>query len=1493
MAVLNRVAEIVRDGFAYVRGSEQNALVLCRLRNDTEEFSFLPLLVNERPTSKNIALRCYLLRWSELNSCEYVIHLNGRCKIGEHRKSDVAVKHRGVYCNCCYDKSPTGICQPIQGMRYRCLSCDDFDSCDDCFHSLKTESICENSDHKYISFDYCVLELSELIAPSYSETLTNILLNFGDLPALGSISPSNPQEFVWVSYRELYTSSVNFGSGLRRLGLCAGDFVLICASNSIQYMICDIACGIYGYVVVGLSTSAAESELLGVIDQLDGERIAMVCCAKTLPTIRSLLSSHRNEKKSIQAIHHVIVLDGNPLNVPHSEQKDCSHSAHAALNLPPEHGSYNSHSFSDICAMTNIAQFPPQRTTLSSLVALAFTSGTTQGCPKGIPISVRSRMMLVERWVSMYQQMRVSREVAMVYTAFSYTASREELMYLLFSGGQAAIYTSPVNGVGEILRQMKVLRPTFVAAVPAFWIEVYNMYCAEIAELSTASNTSHIEDSEDKCKTAQVSHEARETTRIQAKYASLFGNRCISISTGSAHTPPAVYAFLKNIVSNTSLSPDGGLICDVYEGYGAMECGGIASNGRFFEGVEWRLDMCASDAAPAETADRTVSATQAADHSKSMLLQTTKELQDTDSKDDFVYEEKSGRDTTSSVGLVPRVWQGELLVRTARMISEYYQNPGLSADRITNDGYFRTGDLVELRCRCQLSEVLRDARDVDVCRCVGMGGPLVHVIGRSGAMLKLCDGEFFSPELVEGKLIQCVSIDQAYVYAEISWAFPVAVFVVEKRLFEQYSEDNLDKLLTKEMSDLVKEGQIMAKHLPQCFIVTTERFTVENGLLTVSEKKCRGKMKSRFLSAMRENYLQSQHAHVSRTVRHVMDRVLSSSTPASHDNHMHTSTDIWRRGLTSLSAISVANELSDKYQIPHNISLQMLLQSKDIDALSSHINEYKHQQQRLDSIDARGDGNSRGGISLDEWRNVALQDCDFRVQSGTQQETITPTSTRAMLTANPPTPEPTVLTTSIDSAIEISTDGVSIDFDVVKKKVISGVLLTGACGFLGSVLLLDLVEALESEVTIHVIIRKAVDNESVSVRKRLVDHLSQIDSSIDIEQCVMGRVHVLEGDLSLPEFDLDHDTYVKLCEDTSHVVHCAATTSWTASYYQLRCANVLSTQNIVAFCLFGERSRQLCHISSLSATLGQTAPPCNGDFGEYYRLTKDYINRSSISSGYAVSKSVAECVVRAAGTVVAKAVEITCDGIGRLPGQYGNNQLEYMIIRPGTISAHSKTGFSNKTDFTTRLIRSLLASRQVPDLRNDCNIQGRIDLACVDHISMCIRDLVVSGAYTGQTVHLSSTRLTKFSDIITRVADHLSSCRDGNDTACVISAGAGSATQKQQGQQEGGKMEYVAYADWLENVGCDESDALYPVGNDLLHNTLNNVEFDDIGDRRDTTIVQDNDHSCPVFDVDTAVPAIIKWLDTHNLIISAYTSKASAQEQQRDGVDGDEIKVAS
>jgi hypothetical protein len=78
-----------------------------------------------------------------------------------------------------------------------------------------------------------------------------------------------------------------------------------------------------------------------------------------------------------------------------------------------------------------------------------------------------------------------------------------------------------------------------------------------------------------------------------------------------------------------------------------------------------------------------------------------------------------------------------------------------------------------------------------------------------------------------------------------------------------------------------------------------------------------------------------------------------------------------------------------------------------------------------------------------------------------------------------------------------------------------------------------------------------------------------------------------------------------------------------------------------------------------------------------------------------------------------------------------------------------------------------------------------------------------------------------------------------------------------------------------------------------LHNTLNNVEFDDIGDRRDTTIVQDNDHSCPVFDVDTAVPAIIKWLDTHNLIISAYTSKASAQEQQRDGVDGDEIKVAS
>lgn len=316
-----------------------------------------------------------------------------------------ALRHRDVYCDLCLAAADARIAagamsynsRPIFGERFRCLQCDDFDCCKQCLTEVPAGAPpCGHRGHQLCSFRHVVVPGRELARHSYADCLVNMLLNYGDLPALGYMDASGAGtegSFQWYSYWELLQYSMRAGSGLQALGVQPQDYVLICASNSVEYMIMDLACGIFGFVMVPVSPSAAEEGVGEICRQLDQAVPCrtVVCSKDTYLKCTALFDRLWSDR----AAGNLILL--NALKTDH-----CFTFA--------ELGPHRQLSLSALCDLgQECAEWLPKRLfgpceEDSCLVAVAFTSGTTAGQPKGIPITVGHRLRSLRRFAQNYDQ---------------------------------------------------------------------------------------------------------------------------------------------------------------------------------------------------------------------------------------------------------------------------------------------------------------------------------------------------------------------------------------------------------------------------------------------------------------------------------------------------------------------------------------------------------------------------------------------------------------------------------------------------------------------------------------------------------------------------------------------------------------------------------------------------------------------------------------------------------------------------------------------------------------------------------------------------------------------------------------------------------------------------------------------------------------------------------------------------------------------------------
>jgi len=223
------------------------------------------------------------------------------------------------------------------------------------------------------------------------------------------------------------------------------------------------------------------------------------------------------------------------------------------------------------------------------------------------------------------------------------------------------------------------------------------------------------------------------------------------------------------------------------------------------------------------------------------------------------------------------------------------------------------------------------------------------------------------------------------------------------------------------------------------------------------------------------------------------------------------------------------------------------------------------------------------------------------------------------------------------------------------------ILLTGATGFLGSHMLLDLLR--HSDAHVYCLIR-AADEEAATAR--LGEALKSYELPWSSE--VRRRITVVPGDIRRPRLGLSDDLWHTLAHELDSIVGVAAAVDFLRGYQSLRQSNVIGALTLADLAATG-RPKPLHHISSIAVfnEVGITA------MGEDDPLA--HVDR--LIAGYDQTKWAAEVALRRArdhGVIVT-------------------------AMRPGGIGGHTKTGAYNPQDLSSGLISAFGRFRTVPAFR--------------------------------------------------------------------------------------------------------------------------------------------------------------------------------------------------
>lgn len=429
------------------------------------------------------------------------------------------------------------------------------------------------------------------------------------------------------------------------------------------------------------------------------------CVVTSLPHIPTLLKL----KPKLPNLKFVVSLD--PLDAGEID----GHSKRALLEAMAG-GEVAIYSIDQVENIGTESKRPMNPPSASDIVTINYTSGTT-GPPKGVVLTHGSAVAATTSALTMLEHKPGDTVLSYLPLAHIYARMAEHGAF--YAGGRIGYFH---GNVVELVDDMKLLRPTGFISVPRLYSRFGNVIRSLTVEqpgfkgaLSRHVVSTKMANLKNPDPTQATNKHMLYDRVLGKKVAAGLGlDRAKAMISGSAPLDPSLQNFLRVIMG-----------IDLIQGYGMTETYAMAM-------AQPPSDMSAGNCG----------------HLCPAIEACLVSLPDMEySVDDKPF---------------PR---GELLLRGPVLFKEYFKNPEETAKTMTEDGWFRTGDV------CKIDEHNRFV-----------------IIDRRKNVLKLAQGEYISPERLEGVYLSELGyLAQGYIHGDSMQTFLVGIFGVQVDAFAGFA----------------------------------------------------------------------------------------------------------------------------------------------------------------------------------------------------------------------------------------------------------------------------------------------------------------------------------------------------------------------------------------------------------------------------------------------------------------------------------------------------------------------------------------------------------------------------------------------------------------------------------------------------------------------------------------------------------------------------------
>ena len=563
--------------------------------------------------------------------------------------------------------------------------------------------------------------------------------------------------------------------------------------------------------------------------------------------------------------------------------------------------------------------------------------------------------------------------------------------------------------------------------------------------------------------------------------------------------------------------------------------------------------------------------------------------------------------------------RGELFVKTSTIMAGYYRNPEATAAVFDADGYYMTGDIM-----------------------AETGPDQIVYVDRRNNVLKLAQGEFVAIASVEATFASGhPAIRQIFIHGSSERAYLLAVIVPHAPTLEALDtgadEHRVKALLHEAIKQVARTADLPACEVPRDFLVETEPFGVDNGLLTSVGKLRRPALKERYGARLERLYadIAQIQADELRALRQdggdapVLDTVgrAVKATLGIPSALLKPEVSFEGLGGDSLSALSFSMLLEEIFGVAVPVGV-VISPTSSLQRLADYIQA------------ARSGGSNQPSFVAVHGRSPSV------IRAGDL---------------------------TLDKFIDARALGDASSLPRPSGRV-QTVLLTGANGFLGRFLCLEWLERLAGVGGKLVCIARGHD--AASARQRIAAVLESGDADLvrHFESLAADHLEVLAGDIGEPNLGLEATTWQRLADSVDLIVHPAALVNHVLPYNQLFGPNVVGTAELIRLALTS-RLKPFNFVSTVAAaTRGQEA--CVDEDADIRIASPERQVDRNYASGYGTSKWAGEVLLREAHDLCG---------------------LPVAVFRSDMILAHRRyVGQLNVPDMFTRLVFSLLASGVAP-----------------------------------------------------------------------------------------------------------------------------------------------------------------------------------------------------